>query len=490
MAKRPPELRIFTGAGTSRRPGMIVDCFAGGGGASTGLEHGLGRSADIAINHDAEAIALHERNHPDTAHFREDIWRVDPHQATGSREVDLLWASPDCKHFSKARGARPVSKKIRGLAWTIVHWCQQKRPKVVLMENVEEFVTWGPTVPILDEDGQPKLDAKSGLPLERPCPKRKGVTFRRFVAKLRKLGYDVEWRELWAHDFGAPTKRKRLFLVARCDGRPIVWPAETHGTDENPHRTAGEIIDWSLPTPSIFDAAARKANGQRGDLAPATLARIADGIDRYVVQAQTPFIVRTGHAKSGTINTFRGQGLDTPLGTVCATNDKNLVLPYLRRAGSQEPGSTEPLIAAWIMKNYGKRGTKGYVVGHGMERPLGTITTQDHHSLVTAFLVKYYGATRQLQRCDEPLHTIPTRDRFGLVTLHGTPYEIVDIGMRMLQPRELYNAQGFPVNYHIDRTIHGDAITKTAQLRMVGNSVAPPVAAALARANDPTQAAA
>ena len=583
---------------------LVVDSFAGGGGASTGIFMALGRHPDVAVNHDGEALAMHEANHPTTEHIREDVWAVNPQAAMGYRQVGLLWASPDCKHFSKAKGGKPVSKKIRGLAWVVTKWAAKVRPRVISMENVEEFKTWGP---LIQRDGE-----------WHPDPTRKGEYFARFVARFRKLGYTVEYRELRACDYGAPTIRKRLFLIMRRDGLPIVWPAATHGDPKSlpvqagklkPWRTAAECIDWSISCPSIFE--------RKKPLAEATLKRIAKGIQRYVIDAADPFIVNLTHHGSD-----RVEGLDEPLRTVTGAKrgEKALVTPMLIQAGHGEGqgptkrrshgindiggpigtvtasgggqalatatlapfitehanastqrnfGADEPLrtqvaqvkgghfaavAATLVQTGYGERDGQqprtldiekplGTVVGGGakhalvsaflaqhntmpnggvhpgrdprepvstiiasgsqqavvtsnlvklkgtcrdgqpVDEPLATVAASgQHHAEVRAFLVKYYG-TDQDPRLDEPMHTVPTKDRFGLVTIKGVDYQIVDIGMRMLTPRELANAQGFPPDYIIDRGADGKPLTKTAQVRMIGNSVAPPVAAAIVRAN-------
>lgn len=422
---------------------ITVDNFAGGGGASMGIELGLGRPVDIAINHDIDAIRMHEVNHPHTRHFCESVWDIDPVEVTQGRPVGLAWFSPDCKHFSKARGAVPVSKKIRGLAWIAVKWAAAVRPRVIMLENVEEFVTWGPVR--VDDEGNCY-----------PCPKRKGQTFQAFKNALARHGYQVEHREMRAHDYGAPTSRKRFFLIARCDGQPIVWPEPTHGPGRLPYRTAASIIDWSMPCPSIFD--------RKRPLADATMRRIAAGVMRYVVNAKDPFIVPAGaipfiteHANATHQRNMPG---NEPLRTICA----------------QVKGGHFALVSAFIAKHYTG------VVGHDMREPLHTITSVDHHAEVRAFLVKYYG-TDQDPQMSEPLHTITTKDRFGLVMVKGEPYQIVDIGMRMLSPRELFNAQGFPANYIIEHDGHGKAFTKTAQVARCGNSVCPPLSEALVRAN-------
>lgn len=474
---RPPTIR----ARFDRE--LIVDSFAGGGGASTGIELALGRSPDIAINHDPEAIAMHAANHPSTRHFCESVWKVDPLEATGGKPVGLMWLSPDCKFFSRAKGAKPVNKEIRGLAWVAVRWARAVRPRAFVLENVEEFADWGPLVN------------------DRPCPNRRGLTFRRFVGSLRNLGYQVEFRSLVAADYGAPTTRKRLYLIARCDGEPIRWPVPTHGRGRSlPWRAAAEIIDWSLACPSIF--------GRERPLAEKTLARIAEGVRRYVLECAHPFIAPIAHhgehaLASPTLvtaswgeregQTPRVPGLEKPLGTLVAGGIKHA------------------LVAAFLSKHFGG------VVGHGVQRALGTVTAKDHHAVSAAFLTKFQqnssgtdmrepthtimaGATRfaevrallttyygsgAKQRGDlfSPLATVTAHDRFGLVLVDGEPYQIADIGMRMLAPRELYRAQGFPDGYVIDEGPGGRALTKTAQVRMVGNSVAPPVAAAIVRTN-------
>ncbi|ODT01556.1 MAG: DNA methyltransferase [Gemmatimonadetes bacterium SCN 70-22] len=470
---------------------LIVDSFAGGGGASLGIEMALGRSPDIAINHDAEAIALHALNHPTTRHYQEDVWRVDPAEARRGQPVGLMWLSPDCKHFSKAKGGKPVSKRVRGLAWVAVRWAAAVRPRVIMMENVEEFRDWGP---VLVETG-------------RPCPVRKGQTFRAFVGRLRRIGYAVEWRELRACDYGAPTRRKRLFLVARRDGQPIVWPAPTHGKGcAHPWRTAAECIDWSIPVPSIFERAR--------PLAESTLRRIAAGMRRYVLETRTPFIVPLTHHGDRRVH-----GLEEPLPTVTGAHrgELALVAPTLIQTGYGERAGQAPraldlgaplgtavaggvkhaLVMAFLAKHQSERHA-GEVQAASLFDPVPTVKTRDSNALVTAtltphdggdrreqvraFLVAYYGSERDGQDLFSPLRTVTSRDRLGLVTVHGADYAIADIGMRMLTPRELYRAQGFPDSYRIDAMHDGRPLTKTAQVRMVGNSVCPPVAAAIVAA--------
>ncbi|AHN74715.1 type II restriction endonuclease subunit M [Pandoraea pnomenusa] len=578
-------------------PELIIDNFAGGGGASCGIELALGRHVDHAINHDPEAVAMHAMNHPQTEHHCESVWDVDPLALTQGRPVGLAWFSPDCKHFSKAKGGKPRDKKIRGLAWVAMRWAALVRPRVIMLENVEEFRTWGPVL----ADGS-------------PCPRRKGQTFRSFVRQLEALGYVVEHRELRACDYGAPTIRKRLFLIARCDGRPVVWPEPTHGAPgsaaviaglRKPWRTAAECIDWSIPCPSIFE--------RTKPLADATQRRIARGIRRYVIDSADPFIVKVNHAGAE----FRGQPIGTPLQTVTGKHGYGVVAPHLTKfrtgstgsdlrdpvptitAGPKEnpagaahalglivpvltecanastqrswpadeplrtqcaevkgghfalasatlvqtgygerpgqapraPGLDKPLgtvvaggakhalVSAFLAKHYG-----GNYDGPGvsLDQPTSTVTTTDHHALVSShlvklrnnqfgqdtrepmptltaggghvgavrtFLVKYYSEGGQDQDCRDPMHTIPTKDRLGLVTVAGEQYQIADIGMRMLEPHELYAAQGFPASYVIAPVLNGKRMPKHAQVRMCGNSVSPPMAAALVRANVPEMAA-
>lgn len=447
--------------------GLIIDNFAGGGGASEGIEQAMGRPVDAAINHDPDAIAMHMLNHPKTKHYCESVWEIEPYQITKGRPVDLAWFSPDCKHFSKAKGGKPKNKNIRGLAWVAVKWAWHVRPKVIILENVEEFKTWGP----LNEDGQ-------------PIKEKAGETFTSFVEELRNMGYAVEWRELKACDYGAPTTRKRFFLVARCDGRPIVWPEKTHGPGtENPYHAAKEIIDWSLPCPSIFE--------RKKPLAESTMRRIHRGIFKYVINNPEPFIININHSQTP----FIGNSINEPLRTVMVKNCFAVVAPTLIQMGYGDPagkraldlkkplgtvtaqGNKFALAAAFIKKDYGT-GT-----GQSAEEPLHTITASSNHfSLVSAFLLKYYGSGIG-QSVEEPLHTITTKDRFGLVTIQGQEYRIADIGMRMLEPRELFRGQGFRDSYIIDTDINGKKYSKAKQVAKCGNAVPPPLARALVLAN-------
>lgn len=434
---------------------IIVDNFAGGGGASTGIELATGRPVDIAINHDPAAIDMHRANHPETVHYNENVWDIDPVEVTKGRKVGLAWFSPDCTHHSKARGGKPREKNIRGLAWVAVRWAAMVRPRVIMLENVEEFQDWGP----LDKHGQ-------------PIEEQKGRTFRSFVNALEQHGYEVDWRELRASDYGAPTIRNRFFLIARCDGRPIVWPEPTHGAPGSPEvksgklmpwRTAAEIIDWSIPCPSIFDTAEEiKAKyGIRAvrPLAENTMRRIGLGTWKFIINNPNPFVApvewRAGD-HSGPVAAFlakyhtettndpRGQTLDRPLLTQDTSNRFALVTARLQKAEEYHPNK---------------------------ER-------------VYAFLIAYYGSSIG-QSLDEPLGTVVTKDRFGLVMVKGTPYQIVDIGLRMLEPHELFAANGFPKTYIIDRYNDGQRIPKTEQVAKCGNSVPPQFSEALVRANLP-----
>jgi len=421
---------------------IIVDLFAGGGGASAGIRMALGRDPDVAINHDRVAIAMHEANHPGTWHLRQDIRDVPPRWATRRRPVGLLWASPDCKHFSKAKGSAPKrDREIRSLAWVVEKWAREVRPRVIILENVEEFKTWGP----LDHDGV-------------IIPDQKGATYREFIRSLRRLGYRVEYRTLRACDYGAPTIRKRLFIIARCDGLPIVWPEPTHGPGLIPYRTAAEIIDWSIPCPSIFE--------RKRPLVKNTMRRIAEGIRRYVIEADEPFVVPATLIQTG-YGERKGQkprvpGLGKPLGTVVAGGVKHA------------------LVTSHLIK---MRGTCKH--GQPVTDPAPTITAGGTHvGEVRAFLMKYNNHSIG-QSIADPMATVTTKDRFGLITvmIKGEPYIITDIGMRMLSPRELFRAQGFSDDYKIDIQVDGKRITKTNQVRCCGNSVCPPIAAALADAN-------
>lgn len=470
---------------------IVVDNFAGGGGASCGLEAAIGRAVDIAINHDHTAIRMHRVNHPYTDHYCEDVYTVNPRVVCAGRPVGLAWFSPDCTHHSKARGGKPVKKEIRGLAWVAMKWAGTVRPRVIVLENVEEFQKWGPL-----------------LPNNKPDPKKISRTFNSFVNALRYLKYDVEWKELSACDYGAPTTRKRLFLIARCDGKPIVWPKPTHGDPNSlevqtgrlkPWKTAATVIDFNRPCASIFER--KKA------LAENTLTRIARGIQRFVIDNPDPFIVQVNY--SGAKHHYC-RPIHAPLSTITSKNGYALVTPYLA------PKNNDTLVAAFLTKYHGMRSDtevrgqkinnpiltidtanrfalvtshiikmKGTNLGHKTDLPLQTITAGGNHfGEVRAFLMKYYG-TSVGQSLNDPLHTITTKDTFGLVTVYGQDYKIMDIGMRMLEPYELFRAQGFRSDYIIDRDCFGKRFTKEQQVAKCGNSVSPVIPAHIAWANVP-----
>ena len=521
---------------------LFVDNFAGGGGASTGIEMAIGRSVDIAINHDPDAIAMHRANHPATKHYCEDVWEVDPVEACAGNPVALAWFSPDCKHFSRAKGGKPVDKHIRGLAWVAVKWAYKVRPKVIMLENVPEIRTWGP----LGDDGKPikecagetfkgfVLALTTGIPETHPayqemCDALAIDPDSEDALRLRRgLGYKLEYRILKSCDYGAPTTRTRFYMIARCDGRPIVFPEATHAPKNSaavksgrklPYHTAAECIDWSIPAQSIFE--------REKPLAEATMRRIARGIQKFVVDNPEPFIINYKFENEP-------QSANKPLSTVTAVNNHYVVVPTLIQYHSetakgevrgQKPDEplmtidTSPryaLSVAHIMKNY----AGGYTgAGSAVDAPLDTVTAQDHNSLVTAhimhlrnnmdgqpldeplttiscsgahhaevqaFLVKYF-STGAAKSVNEPLDTVTAKDRFALVTIHGEEYIITDIKMRMLQPRELFNAQGFPSDYIIDHDADGRAYPKSKQVARCGNAVTPQVPAALVRANLPEE---
>lgn len=498
----------------SKDEGLIVDLFAGGGGASMGIEAALGRDVDIAINHDAVAIAVHQANHPRTKHYQTDIWEVDPIEACRGRLVKLLHASPDCKHFSRAKGGKPKSKKVRSLAWVVHRWAKAVKPSVITLENVAEFADWGPL------DGTNKV-----------IPDRKGETFKRWKRGLERLGYVVEHKLLSAHHFGAPTSRKRFFLIARCDGLPIAWPKPTHGPDLLPYRTAAECIDWSIQCPSIFE--------RKKPLAEKTLKRIAAGIVRYVLQSPKPFVVTIDNGSS----VGAPASVDAPLGTVIATNQRHAVVApsivpvnhgggegrcesiekplttvtaarrghavvaptlvqtgYGERKGQaprtldlHEPlgtvvadGQKHALVGAFLAKHYG-----GVVDAKALDAPMPTVCAGGNHfGEIRAFLTTYYGNVDGAgQAVTDPLRTVVTKDRFGVVTVtvDGVTYAIADIGMRMIEPHELNRAQMGRFSARYDMR---PAKTKKDQVRLTGNSVCPEVEEAVIAANFPDEAAA
>ena len=621
---------------------LIVDNFAGGGGASTGIELATGVSVDIAINHDPEAIKMHKMNHPNTKHYCESVWDVDPVEACKGHPVGLAWFSPDCKHFSKAKGGKPKDKNIRGLAWVALRWAGLVRPRVIMLENVEEFKTWGP------------LNRS-----HRPIKAKQGVTFNKFISQLKELGYEVDYRELVAADYGAPTMRKRLFLIARCDGKPIVWAKPTHAPADSEEVKAGLLkpylgaytqLDFSLPCPSIFDTAEeiKEKYGIRAvrPLAPKTMERIARGLKKFVIDNAEPFIVQVNHsgAKSDycksanePLNTvtgkhgfgivepymvqigqtgftadrskdvreprqrknehclvetkiapmidkayggnYQGSGsrADEPIDTITTVDHNRLVeaklqmvgdgagfpidrsrypaycdpeemdklpfadpelereiqeqltAPYMGTNTTNHPGGSckEPihtittgnqqcLISPTLIQYHSETSEKD-VRGQTIENPIMTVDSSNRYGLVTsflskfyksgtgqdvreplhtvttsaghfgevrAFLIKYYGDATG-QDIKNPLDTVTTKDRFGLVTIEGVDYQIVDIGLRMLEPKELYGCQGFPDDYIIDKDHTGKSYPRSEQVRRCGNAVCPPIPAALVKANLP-----
>jgi len=578
---------------------LVVDNFAGGGGASTGIELATGYSVDIAINHDPEAIKMHKVNHPNTKHYCENVWEVDPVKACKGHPVGLAWFSPDCKHFSKAKGGKPVEKNIRGLAWVVLKWAALVRPRVIMLENVEEFQTWGPCIPIRDKDtgrvivsmvgrhdrekNEPRTrvaDPGEVVPADRqifqPDPKRSGQTYKKWRKQLEALGYEIDTKELVAADYGAPTMRKRFFMIARCDGKPIVWPEPTHGPADSeavkaglakPYVGAYTQLDFSMPCPSIFDTSKeiKEKYGIRAvrPLAQKTMDRIARGLKKFVLDNPEPFIIQCNHGGERrqndikeplpTITGKHGYGIvepkivpymgtnttnhpggncKNPIHTITTGNQQCLISPTLIQYHSETSKDEvrgqsieDPIMTVDGSNRYGlvtsflhKYYDGGYTgAGDTVENPLPTVTSWDHNSLcavnliqmnnhcdgrdvkepiptitagdghfgeVRAFLIKYYGQGTG-QDVKEPLDTVTSRDRFGLVTINGTDYKIVDIGLRMLEPKELYGCQGFPDDYIIDRDYTGKKYPRSEQVRRCGNAVCPPIPAALVKANLP-----
>lgn len=494
---------------------LIVDNFAGGGGASTGIEMATGYSVDIAINHDPEAIRMHKANHPNAIHYCEDVWQVDPVAACKGYPVGLAWFSPDCKHFSKAKGGKPKDKFIRGLAWVACRWAGLVRPRVIMLENVEEFKTWGPL-----NRGHHPIKAKQGK------------TFEKFVKQLTDLGYEVQFKELVAADYGAPTMRKRFFMIARCDGKPIVWPEPTHGPADSEAVKAGLLepyvgaytqLDFSLPCPSIFDTSEeiKEKYGIRAvrPLAPKTMERIARGLKKFVIENPDPFIIQCNNVGEHNTTTVshnehclisptliqyhsetaqgevRGQTIKDPIMTVDGANRYGLVTSFLHKyydGGYKGAGDSVenplPTVTSWDHNSVVTANLiqmNNHCDGRDIREPIPTITAGDgHFGEVRAFLVKYYGQGTG-QDIKEPLDTVTSRDRFGLVTIEGIDYQIVDIGLRMLEPKELYGCQGFPDDYIIDHDYTGKTYPRSEQVRRCGNAVCPPIPAALVKSNLP-----
>lgn len=467
---------------------LIVDNFAGGGGASTGIELATGISVDIAINHDPAAIAMHKANHRTTKHYCESVWEVDPVKACNGHPVALAWFSPDCKHFSKAKGGKPKDKNIRGLAWVALRWAGKVRPRIIMLENVEEFKTWGP------------LNRS-----HRPIKAKQGATYRKFIKQLEDLGYEVQTRELVAADYGAPTMRKRFFLIARCDGKPIVWPTPTHAPADSlevktglckPYLGAYTQLDFSLPCPSIFDTAEeiKEKYGIRAvrPLAPKTMERIARGLKKFVLENPEPFIIQCNHGGER-----RPQDIRKPMPTITGKHGYGIVAPTLIQYHSETAGGEvrgqkldEPIMTVDGSNRYGLVTSflsKFYKTGTGQDvrEPLHTVTTSaGHFGEVRAFLIKYYGVGTG-QDIKNPLDTVTAKDRFGLVTIAGEDYQIADIGLRMLEPKELYGCQGFPADYIIDKDYAGNPYPRAEQVKRCGNAVCPPIPAAMVRANAP-----
>lgn len=523
----------YKNAQTSILDEIIVDNFAGGGGASTGIELAAGRPVNIAINHDAAAILLHKTNHPHTEHIQASVWDVDPEEVCAGRPVGLAWFSPDCKHFSKAKGAALVDRNIRGLAWIVLRWAGTVRPRVIILENVEEFQTWGPV--------------RKG----KPVKSKSGQTFHKWLSQLEALGYAVEYRELVAADYGAPTTRKRFVLIARRDGQPIRWPERTHAPRDSeevkagkllPWRSAAEIIDWTVPMYSIF-ASKQEIKEKYGvnavrPLADNTMRRVIRGVDKFTIKSGKPFIVEcnptmepftfsnTGgsvgspaDAPVHTIRTAGGQvlaaanliqyhteqsedvranGLDASLPTVDASNRYGLTAAHLvefygngQAIDPEDPMHTvtshdrEALIATHIVK------FKGPDIGQSPDAPLQTVTAINPFALASVKTVKYAPGTdlgywpqiRPLlnKYCGYKL----ADDEILLLWIRGAWRYICDISMRMLTPRELYNAMGFPPDYIIERDYTGKPYPKSQQVARCGNAVCPQMASAVVRVNFP-----
>lgn len=498
---------------------LVIDNFAGGGGASTGIELATGYSVDIAINHDPEAIKMHKANHPNTKHYCENVWAVDPVKACNGNPVGLAWFSPDCKHFSKAKGGKPKDKNIRGLAWVALRWAGLVRPRVIMLENVEEFKTWG------------TLNRR-----HHPIKSKQGYTFNKFVQQFSELGYDVQFKELIAANYGTPTMRKRFFMIARCDGKPIVWPKPTHAPADSEEVKAGLLkpyvgaytqIDFSRPCPSIFDTSEeiKEKYGIRAvrPLAIKTMERIARGLKKFVIDNPEPFIIQCNHGGERRPNDIRepmptitgkhgygiveptlapymgtnttnhpGGNCKDPIHTITTGNQQCLISPTLIQYHSEtvkgEVRGQTPTVTAWDHNSVVTANLiqmNNHCDGRDMRDPIPTITAGDgHFGEVRAFLIKYYGQGTG-QDINEPLDTVTSRDRFGLVTIDGTDYQIVDIGLRMLEPRELYGCQGFPADYIIDHDYTGKTYPRSEQVRRCGNAVCPPIPAAMVRANLP-----
>ncbi|MDE6155557.1 MAG: DNA cytosine methyltransferase [Eubacterium sp.] len=565
---------------------LIVDNFAGGGGASCGIELATGRPVNIAINHDPDAIAMHKANHPYTEHYQESVWDINPKEICKGQQIGLAWFSPDCKHFSKAKGGKPVDKNIRGLAWIVLKWAGMVRPRVIILENVEEFQTWGPV--------------RKG----KPVKSKQGETFERWKSQLSALGYEIEHRELKACDYGAPTIRKRFFLIARCDGEPIVWPEPTHGPADSPevksgkrkpYRTAAECIDFSLPCQSIFD--------RKKPLAVNTQRRIARGLDKFVIKESKPFIVPIGYGeRSG--QSPRVHDIEKPLPTIVSSCKQYFCTPYMSPIGHtgfctdrnysvKQPLQTivskaEQTLIMPALIQYHSETTKAEVRGQSLDKPIMTVDSSPRYGVFIPYLSKYYGNGENTVDINNPMPTVTAKDRMSLslpfltqyysgadhantvcnplqtitvqprhylcnayltilrnnmdcrsiheplntittsgahfaytkvyvkkykpgcnlgfwskvrellntytdwnladdeiliFNINGVEYFISDIGLRMLQPKELYKAQGFPDDYIIEIDCNGKVYVKSKQVARCGNAVPPPFAKVLVMAN-------
>ena len=461
--------------------GLIIDCFCGGGGATEGIEQALGRAVDIGVNHDKEAIRLHMVNHPETLHLTEDIFEVDLEKYVAGRHVALMWASPDCTQFSKAKGSKPREHGIRILPWAVHKHASKIFPDVIIMENVEEIQSWGE----LDENGY-------------PIKEKEGLEYERFMKAMSDLGYEYQTWELVAADYGAPTTRKRWYAVFRRDGERIVRPMETHSETGDLFREkwleCGDYIDWSDLGKSIFD--------RKKPLAENTQARIARGLKKFVIDSPHPYIVDEDKAgyliqyHSETTKTgVRGQELDKPIKTLDTQNRYGLVTAFLTKFYKSGTGqscskplatiTTSPghfgLVSAFLTRYYGGESTHAV----SLDKPIGTFTTRERYAIVSAFMMKYYGTGDNTTPCDKPVPTLTTKERFGLVTcgIDSETYAISDIKMRMLEPEEMKLMQGFPKSYIIDHDIDGRQISRKEQVAKIGNSVVPAMAKAIVQAN-------
>ena len=469
---------------------IIVDNFAGGGGASTGMELATGRIVKIAINHDPDAILMHKTNHPHTRHLQASVWDVDPVKECGGCPVGLAWFSPDCKHFSKAKGAALVDRNIRGLAWIVLRWAGTVRPRVIILENVEEFQTWGPV--------------RRG----KPVKKKACQTFRRFISQLEGLGYAVEYRELVAADYGAPTTRKRFVLVARCDGRPVVWPERTHdkdGADGLPKwRAAAEVIDWTQPCYSIFatkeDVKSRYGVTVVRPLADNTMRRVIRGVDKFVIKAKTPYIVPW--TVTNTCNSV-GSQVTAPVHTVTTAGNQLLLSPALIQYHTEQSENVRGQSVAETLRtvtSHAKEALtlthickfKGQNIGQDEREPLQTVTASAGEFAEIRTEVRTYEPGADMGHWPEVRALLNRFCGYDLkenevltLDVGGTAWFVADIGLRMLMPRELYNAMGFPPDYIIDRDYTGRAYGKSKQVARCGNAVCPPMAEAVVRANLP-----